>query len=170
MRSGEATLPSASTYDPGEHLSMDDVSIDSPSAPTKIMIRIKASKTDPFRLGVTVCLGKTGQVLCPVEALLSYISRRGLALGPLFRYEDGRPLTYAALVREIRLALGAAGLDASLFAGHSFRIGAATTVAAAGVEDALIKILGRWQSSAYVRYVRVPRESLAGISAQLASQ
>jgi hypothetical protein len=68
------------------------------------------------------------------------------------------------------LALGAAGLDASLFEGHSFRIGAATTAEAAGVEDVLIKILGRWQSSAYLRHVRVPRESLAGVSARLASQ
>ena len=105
-----------------------------------------------------------------MEAILSYIPRRGLAPGPLFRYEDGRPLTYAALVREIRAALGAAGLNAALFAGHRFRIGAATSAAAAGVEDALIKILGRWQSSAYLRYVRVPRESLANVSVRLATQ
>ena len=70
---------------------------------------------------------------------MSYISRRGLAPGPLFRYEDGQPLTYAALVREIRAALGATGLNAALFAGHSCRIGAAMSAAAAVVEDALIK-------------------------------
>ena len=40
-----------------------------------------------------------------VEALLSYISQRCLAPGLLFRYEDGQPLTYATLVREIRAAL-----------------------------------------------------------------
>ena len=85
LRSGEATLPSASAYNPGAHLSIEDVQVDSRSAPSKVLVRIKASKTDPFRLGVTICLGRTGQELCPVEAILSYISRRGLAPGPLRR-------------------------------------------------------------------------------------
>ena len=40
-------------------------------------------------------------------------------------------------------------LEASEFAGHRFRIGAATTAAARGVEDSLIKTLGHWESSAY---------------------
>ena len=40
-----------------------------------------------------------------------------------------------------------------LYAGHSLRIGVATTAAMAGVEDAMIQTLGRWQSAAYVQYV-----------------
>ena len=65
---------------------------------------------------------------------------------------------------KVRAALKEAGLDPSKFAGHGFRIGAATTAAARGVEDSLIKTLGRWESSAYLLYVRIPRERLAGIS------
>ena len=94
---------------------------------------------------------------------------RGLTPGPLFRFEDGTALTRPALVREIRRALLAAGVDASPYSGHSFRIGAATTAAAVGVEDSVIKILGRWQSSAYTQYVRVPRDKLAEVSSRLAS-
>ena len=48
------------------------------------------------------------------------------------------------------------GLEAEQYAGHSFRIGAATT---ADVNDALIKTLGRWKSDAYTLYVRVPRKT-----------
>ena len=33
-----------------------------------------------------------------------------------------------------------------------------------GIEDSLIKTLGRWESSAYLLYVRVPRERLAGVA------
>ena len=148
---------------------MADVSLDS-SPPNAVIVRIKASKTDCFRTGVSIYLGKTNCHLCPVSAVLSYIAVRGLDPGPLFRYENGTPLTREALVRELRLALASVGVDPSPYAGHSFRIGAATTAAAAGVEDAVIKILGRWQSAAYQLYVKLPRASLASISSRIAAQ
>lgn len=168
LRSGEATVPSLSGYDPQVHLSIGDVSVDSNSSPTAVRLHIKASKTDPFRLGVHIFLGKTNSPLCPVTALLSYISKRGLSPGPLFKHGNNRPLTRDTFVQEVKSALGTAGYDSSCYAGHSFRIGAATTAAAAGVEDCLIKTLGRWQSTAYLAYVKVPRETLTSISARLA--
>ena len=170
LRSGEATVPTLTAYDPSVHLSMADVSLDSASNPGMAILRIKASKTDQFRRGVNVFLGRTDNDLCPVAALLAYIARRGTDPGPLFRFSDRSPLTREALVREIRAALQGSGLDPSLYSGHSFRSGAATTAAAAGVPDSLIKILGRWESSAYLRYVQLPRESLSAISSHLANQ
>ena len=62
-----------------------------------------------------------------------------------------------------------AGVDQSKYCGHSFRIGAATTAATKGVEDCIIKILGRWKSLAYLQYVRLSREQLSGYSAVLVS-
>ena len=53
----------------------------------------------------------------------------------------------------MREVLEEAGLDPKKYAGHSFRIGATTTAAARGVDDSVIKTLGRWQSSAYLLYV-----------------
>lgn len=55
------------------------------------------------------------------------------------------------------------------FCGHSFRIGVATTATIKGVEDSTIQTLGRWESLAYLRFVRLPREQLAGCSALLAA-
>ena len=46
--------------------------------------------------------------------------------------------------------------DPGGYSGHSFRAGAATTAAKAGVEDSVIKALGRWESSAYLIYMRLP--------------
>ena len=47
-------------------------------------------------------------------------------------------------MRKVREALGPWGIDEKKYSGHSFRIGAATTAAAAGIEDSLIKTLGRY--------------------------
>ena len=73
---------------------------------------------------------------------------------PLFIYEDGIPLSRPRLVQELCNALLMTGASSSQYSGHSFRIGVATTSAEAGFSDSLIKTLGRWQSSAFQRYIR----------------
>ena len=98
------------------------------------------------------------------------MSSRQDAPGPFFRNERGHPLTKAAFVQKIRQALSQLGLPAEQFAGHSFRIGAATAAAQAGLEDSVIQALGRWSSAAFLLYVRTPREHLAQFTARLASQ
>ena len=56
-------------HDPEAHLTEGDVSVDSLVDPTVVQVRIKHSKTDPFRRGVMVYLGSTGKTLCPVAAV-----------------------------------------------------------------------------------------------------
>ncbi len=170
LRSGEIVAPTAHSYDPTYHLVLEDVALDNHIQPQLVRIRIKASKMDLFRKGVNIFLARTGNRLCPVAALVAYLAIRGQTPGPLFRFAAGSFLTRDAFVREVRKALTEADLKCSSYAGHSFRIGAATTAAAAGVEDSVIKTLGRWESSSYKLYVRLPREQLASISHKLASQ
>ena len=146
LRSGEIVAPSERSFDIQSHLCFGDVRIDNREAPTLIRLR-----TDPFRQGVTLHIGATNAPLCPVAAVLSYMVARGNAPGP---WEDDRYLTWEKFVSSMRRALDSAGLIAKNFAGHSFRIGAATMAARCGIQDALIKTLGRWESSAYVRYIR----------------
>ena len=45
----------------------------------------------------------------------------------------------------------------------------ASAATARGVEDCVIKTLGRWESIAYLQYVCLPREQLAGIFSRLAA-
>ena len=96
-----------------------------------------------------------------------YLAARGNAPGLLFHFEDGSPLTKNRFITKFRSALTQAGIDSSLYSGHSFRIGAASTAAANGVEDSLIQILGRWKSSAYLAYIKIPSENLAAISRRI---
>ena len=78
-------------------------------------------------------------------------------------------LTRQRFVAVVREGLQSAGIDSSKYSGHSFWIGAATTAAAKGIEDCIIKTLGRWESLAYLQYKKIPRSQLAGFSNMLAS-
>ena len=167
-RSGELTVPSEKSFDPSAHLTVDDISVDDRKKPSVLAIQLKKSKTDPFRKGVRITIGRTQDELCPVTALLSYLQKRGMKPGPLFLWSDGRALTRDDFVRAVRGALRKANLPASQFAGHSFRIGVATTAATMGLEDSLIRTLGRWKSSAYLLYVRLDPSKLAAVSGILA--
>ena len=169
LRVGEMTVSNDQSYDDSVHLSVRDIAVDHPAAPSIIQIRIKQSKTDPFRQGVNLFLGRTGTSLCPASAIISYLSARGMSPGPLFRFQDSRPLTRQRFVDAVRDGLHKIGIDKDKYCGHSFRIGAATTAAAKGMEDSVIKTLGRWESLAYLRYVKIPRAELAGYSALIAS-
>jgi hypothetical protein len=127
LRAGEITVPSDGAYDRGAHLNVSDVSVDSTSKPTTIKVKIKASKTDPFRQGVDLFIGTTDNELCPVTAMMAYLAKRGQREGMLFHFEDGRLLTRDCFVAQIRQALTAAKINCKPYSGHSFRIGAATT-------------------------------------------
>ena len=149
LRVGEFTVPSEALYDPEVHLNLADISINSRTEPSLFCIRIKQSKTDPFRMGVDIFLGATQADVCPVQALVNYLTR-------------------ILLVNRLNAALHQDGRAAKDFNGHSFRIGAATTAARCGLEDSLIQTLGRWKSAAYLAYIKIPRDQLAATAARLA--
>ena len=165
MRAGELSIPSAEAFDPTTHLCFGDLSIDDIYNLTVMKLRLKASKTDPFRQGVEIIVGRTYNSLCPITAVLAYVAMRGNNPGILFHFQDGYPLTKYRFVQRVRHILSGCGLDPSKYAGHSFRIGAATSAAAYGLEDSTIKMLGRWESSTYQVYIRTSRDSLAKFSA-----
>ena len=140
------------------------MAIDSHESPSLVQIRIKQSKTDPFRLGVDVFLGTTGAEVCPVKALIEYIGVRNSRQGPLFISTNGDPMTRSMLVSPLQAALREVGVQHCNYNGHSFRIGAATTAAQKGLEDSLIQTLGRWKSAVYKLYIKLPHSQLASVS------
>ncbi len=164
MRCGEFLVVKAGD---SPSITAGDVAVDSRSAPTMIRVFLRRAKCDPFGKGIHIYMGRAQSALCPVAAILNYLASRPEQAGPLMIWKTGSPLTREAFVRLIRQVLTNIGLNASEYAGHSFRIGAATTAALAGIPDHMIKTLGRWESEAYTLYVRTDREALARISQTL---
>ena len=156
FRLGELLLTKQSDFHPRLNLSWGDMAIDSRQAPTMLRFHLKQSKTDPFGRGANVVLGRTGCSLCPVAAVLTYAAARGSQPGPFFVTSAARALTKQEFVCEIRKVLVRLGLPDNKYAGHSFRISAATSATMAGVEDSTIQLLGRWQRVAFLRYIRTP--------------
>ena len=114
-------------------------------------------------------IGKTDCPLCPVVAVTQYMALRGSKEGPFFLFEDERPLTKSMFTTKIREGLKAVGLPEQNFAGHNFHIGVATAAASVGIEDSVIRTMGRWSSSAFLLYIRTPQENLASFSRTLTS-
>ena len=93
---------------------------------------------------------------CPVQLLLDYLALRGNQLGPLVANMDNPSVSPIFFKNLLRLALTYCGLSPSRSKGHSFRIRAASFAVDRGMCDAQIRALGRWKSSAFLKYIRLP--------------
>ena len=152
-----------SPFDPKFHLIPQDLQVDSLVDPKSIKVFVKCSKTDPFRKGCFIYISKNSSSMCPVKAIVRYLHLRGPAEGPLLIYRDGSPLTRNALSASIQSILKTTGIPGQ-FSGHSFGIRAATRAAEKGVPDHMIKMLERWSSDAYQRYIKTPVSAILQVS------
>lgn len=146
LRVSEYTCPLISSFDETTNLLVSDVKF----TPKAMLVFIKASKNDPFRVGCHLTIGSTSNFLCPRSAMLAFIGHRGLHTGPLFTHKDGTYLTRARLATFLNSIF-----NSELINTHSFRIGGATALSLAGYTDAQIQIIGRWRSNSFTRYLRL---------------
>ena len=170
LRCGEFTVTSTLAFRPSRHLCMDDVIFYPEFAlPAYMTVCFKYSKTDPFGKGHVATLHATKTLTCPVKAMRRYLQTRIYeSHRPLFLCSDGAVLTRSRFISCLRSLLEKVGLKAELYAGHSFRIGVATTAASAGLPDSLIQAMGHWNSVCYKRYIRITNHSLQGACKEMA--
>ena len=74
---------------------------------------------------------------------------------PFISSSAGEELSYDRLLEAIKNIARHFGLDPARYGTHSSRIGGASALSAAGVEDSVIKLMGRWQSIAFLKYIRL---------------
>lgn len=90
---------------------------------------------------------------CPVSAVSAYMNMRqeGVAF---FAHEDGNHVTRYQFSTIFKRCLTKLGICASEYGTHSFRIGAATEAARAGLPNEAVRRIGRWRSDCYAGYIR----------------
>jgi len=123
----------------------------------RLELDIPASKTDPFRKGVTLKIAAAGDAACAVASLRNMITvAPARPIEPLFNIGEG-PFSRRRITNILRIKLRSLGYGGH-YASHSFRREAATEARTAGVPEAMIQLLGRWKSDAYLRYIETNPE------------
>lgn len=152
LRVSEYTSPTAGAFNSLRHATHEDIKWHK----RRFTLILKVSKTDQLGRGTRIHLQRTRRSTCPHTAMRQYLHQRhGAPLAsPLFTFRDGTPLTPPSCRHHLRKLLAHAGYRPERFNTHSFRIGAATSAAAAGATSREIKRRGRWRSRAYKTYIR----------------
>ena len=58
MHSGEVAIPSRNSFHPSYHIAWEDLAVNSCENPTFMQLTLKGSKTDLFRQGVKITVGR----------------------------------------------------------------------------------------------------------------
>lgn len=104
--------------------------------------------------------------LCPVLAVSTYLSTRGPKTGPLFITKEGYPVRSQQFATILKECITSLGLDPQRYTSHAFRIGGASYAHQQNFSETQLKRLGRWNSSAYTKYIRGPVLTLNGTPKQ----
>ena len=189
LRIGEFTWSNSEWRSDGDfkqwHITRSSVRFHPPGlTPDRAYLTLPASKTDPFRRGITLTIAASGtnDRACAVFALHRLLEGWPAAPHtPLFSntHLTHNPNTATAsssetlanfdrvwVVNKLRELLTRAGITGH-YSGHSFRRGAATWARQAGILDGDIQLLGRWKSDAYKRYIEVHPEHIHNVSLRL---
>ena len=146
FRVGEITIQSSGVVS----LNMDQIQI----FKDRFELKITKFKNNLTNKPFDIVIHKLDSPYCPYLGLLKYLQLRKLDNGPLFRFPDGKPVSRSFFANRLKDCLIFCGLNPHLFKSHSFRIGGASFLASIGKTDLQIKIIGRWSSDSFLRYIR----------------
>ena len=126
-----------------------------------IVIRLRRSKTDQCGHGRDVAIPYVKSRYCPVRALKVWLTKSGIKSGALFRRVNRfqqvmeRGLTPQMVALIIKQRAADAGLDSTLYSGHSLRAGLVSSATRSGVSSWKIRQQTAHKSDVMLqRYIR----------------
>ncbi len=124
-----------------------------------VLIHNEAAKNDPegegYRFHYPRQVFSVDVAFDVVEILFDWAVEAQLAAGdPFLSFRREWKLSYSTFQKAIKNVAKHLGLDPDRYSTHSLRIGGATVMAAAGLPDYIIQLIGRWKSLAFLTYIR----------------
>ncbi len=93
--------------------------------------------------------------VCPATLLCEYACLKpGKWSGPLVIWKSGIQVAAKEVRRALHQCLQLVGIDTSGISPHSFQISSVLEAAQKGASEAQLRMMGRWKSNAYMRYIR----------------
>ena len=160
LRVSEYTCTNVHRYDAERNLMRQDIY----AMQHMVIIHIKSSKTDPFRVGVSIRIVATSHTICPVWWVRAFLQSQRESYGLLFMFRSGWFLVRSDIAKLIKNSLDEINLNT-----HSLRGGAATNLANLGVPDYVIQMMVRWRSDAYKRYLHFSDAYINQLHARMAT-
>lgn len=166
----------AQYYDPTSTLLVKDITcqiVPEQGGAKVLQVFLKSPKERRLKLGIQVDLFSTGSYICPVDAYLKY--KRSLVgsqelSSPAFITCAKRGYTGADFNKDIKKLLESKiDYARAKVTSHSFRAGLATEMGKLGYKDEEIQSIGRWNSQAYLTYVKCARLKRMTIAQELSA-
>jgi hypothetical protein len=178
FRIGELLANDSLHYDPQTCLLGRDISIENwckDGENTKVFkVWLKSPKELKFGKGVMVEIFKTKTEICPIAAFEKWkrLSKSAMTCTkPAFRLEDGSLYNGKLFNNDLEKLLGKhIDYKKTKILSHSFRAGLATAMAKLGYSDDEICKIGRWNSQAFVNYVKTARLKRMKIAKEMAEK
>ena len=86
LKVSDYTSSHKTKFDPSSNLLYHNLSLDN----NRARIQIKASTTDRFCQGISICLAANDSLLCPIKALKQYLPYHLSKTGPLFSFSNNK--------------------------------------------------------------------------------
>ena len=163
------------------HIKLEDLKF----GEENLEINIPISKTDQFRKGQKVIVGKGNDNVCPLFFLKLYLAKVGnmknedYIFRPLQFVKDqdvrlkptNRPMTYSNTRDEFKNLVKKAGLTQKKLKLHGLRSGGASAAANVGVPDRIIQKQGRWKTvSVKNDYIKENISKFSSITSEILSK
>jgi hypothetical protein len=155
-RVGEFLVPRLDAFSPACHVTLTNLRIDRNSDGLEVTIlHLPRTKAAPLE-GEDVFWSSHPGHTDPYKALNNHWRVNSPSEGAhlfAYKYKDQlRPLTKPAFIKRLASAARQAGLEP--LQGHGIRIGATLFYLLQGVPIEAMKVMGRWSSDAFLRYLR----------------
>ena len=109
-----------------------------------------------------------GCLLCPVNALDNMIKLNpAWQSSPAFCHPNKKPIRYSTFNNYIKNMIKKVGLSPVGWSTHSFRRGGTSYLAACGISERQIQILGDWKSDCYKKYIHCPWQDKLDIATKI---